>query len=86
MTAHPEAASPYGVCEMAGNVWEWTLDLLEDGEPVHVVKGGCFNDPPDLLRSDMPPAGRAEGQVRDDRLPVREGRLIPPSRGPRRMV
>jgi formylglycine-generating enzyme required for sulfatase activity len=52
VNAHPDAASPYGVLEMAGNVWEWTSTAVEDGEPVHVVKGGCFNDPPGLLRGD----------------------------------
>lgn len=52
VTAHPDAASPYGVYEMAGNVWEWTATTLEDGDPVNVVKGGCYNDPADLLRGD----------------------------------
>jgi formylglycine-generating enzyme required for sulfatase activity len=38
---------------MAGNVWEWTATALEDGEPVHAVKGGCFCDPGSLLRGDV---------------------------------
>ena len=54
VTAHPEAATPFSVLEMAGNVWEWTATVIEDVEPVHVVKGGCYNDPPALLRSDAP--------------------------------
>jgi formylglycine-generating enzyme required for sulfatase activity len=38
---------------MAGNVWEWTNTALSDTETVHVIKGGCYNDPQSLLRSDL---------------------------------
>ena len=53
VNAHPDSGSPYGVQDMMGNVWEWTSTVYEDGEPVHVVKGGCFSDPANLLRGDI---------------------------------
>lgn len=46
-------SSPYGVRDLAGNVWEWTNTAIEDGETLHVIKGGCYNDPPELLRTDL---------------------------------
>jgi len=61
VTAHEKGASQFGVVDMAGNVWEWTSTTLEDGETFQVVKGGCFSDLPELLRSD----GRLEAGPKD---------------------
>ena len=53
VAAHPENKSPFGAMDLAGNVWEWTATTIEDGETYHVVKGGCYNDPPTLIRADV---------------------------------
>jgi serine/threonine-protein kinase len=36
----PSGASPYGVLDLAGNVWEWVEDKYEDEPSRRVVRGG----------------------------------------------
>jgi formylglycine-generating enzyme required for sulfatase activity len=62
----PSAASPYGILDAAGNVWEWTADVYEpeaymDGTRVdpareggggfRVIRGGSWAQPPFRLRA-----------------------------------
>lgn len=56
--SYPEGATPEGVLDLAGNVWEWTADVYaryDDPEPPaagpRAVRGGAWDNPIEFART-----------------------------------
>jgi formylglycine-generating enzyme required for sulfatase activity len=63
---YPAGNGPLGHCDLAGNVFEWGLDVGRDDQPVteanpsapvgdemHVFRGGAWNTSADLVRTEV---------------------------------
>ncbi len=45
VSAHPNGASPFGVMDLVGNVWQWTDEYLDEHTRAGIVRGGSYYQP-----------------------------------------
>jgi gamma-glutamyl hercynylcysteine S-oxide synthase len=43
--AHPDGASPFGVMDLVGNVWQWTEEFQDDHTVAGILRGGSYYQP-----------------------------------------
>jgi iron(II)-dependent oxidoreductase len=45
VTAHPNGASPFGVMDLVGNVWQWTDEYIDEHTRAGILRGGSYYQP-----------------------------------------
>ena len=45
ISAHPKGASPFGVMDLVGNVWQWTDEFVDDHTRGGILRGGSYYQP-----------------------------------------
>lgn len=45
VTAHPAGASPFGVMDLVGNVWQWTDEFVDTHTRAAILRGGSYYQP-----------------------------------------
>ncbi len=51
VTCYPAGASPYGLLDMAGNIYEWCEDWFDSKHEYRVLRGGSWDDYSSIVRS-----------------------------------